>query len=91
MKYLVNLACNGHWGVSSSFSNGQHGFEVIAESMEEAKRKVIERAKSDGFYNAENVWTADILRLLPSGRIDSGLDLFEIYSKDRNQTIKLSD
>ncbi len=90
MKYLINLACDGHYGIGGSFSDGKYAFEVRADNMSEAKQMVIDRAIKDGFYGLDNTFTADIVRLLPSGRIDTGINFYEVFSAERNQTLKLA-
>lgn len=92
MRYIANLTNNDDLNESGNkvgFGTGKYGFELTADNMAEARQKVIDRAKKDGFYGFD--WRAKITRLKPSGLVDTGSTLPDICSSDREIVVNLND
>ena len=86
-NYTVDLCDNNSMGCSSSLTNGLYGFDVKANSMDDAEVNVIKRAKNGKFFGYN--WTARIVRLHKNGQRDQGDCWQEMFSKDRERIIDL--
>jgi len=85
--YIVDLFNDDNQGLHVSVSNGKYNLQVFADSMTDAKQKVINRAKNDSFYDQD--WKASIQKCLPGGRRDIGLTVTDIFSQERRSIINL--
>ena len=85
MKYMINLSNQEDIGSGgpSSFGSGKFGFVLLAENIQHARTKTINRAKSLNLGG----WSANIVRLKESGQYDNGTTLAEIFDPEREMTM----